>query len=134
MSEFKRRRFARIIFHRHGELEFPDSKYTDCQIKDLSLTGMYVFGSFQQQVGEHCLVKLYQKGQASELALLADAKVVRTGDKGLAIDFTSMSFDSYMFLQVTLLYEADEPLYIGLELPDDCPFQITDQESTSSSV
>jgi hypothetical protein len=39
-----------------------------------------------------------------------------------------MSFDSYMFLQVTLLYEAEEPLSIGFELPDNCPFEISDRD------
>ena len=101
MSEQKRR-FARIIFQRHVSLDFLYDKYEDCQIKDLSLTGMFLLGSYHQQVGEHCVVKLFQKGEASDLALKADAKVVRLTEEGVAVDFISMTFDSYMFLQVTL--------------------------------
>ena len=56
------------------------------------------------------------------------AKVVRVTDEGLAIEFTKMTFDSYMYLEVVLLYEAQQPLFIGLELPDDSPFQIIDEK------
>jgi len=130
MSEQKIRMFKRISFDRKVRLDFVSESYDYCQVKDLSLTGMFVLGTFQQKVGEHCLVKLLQKGVDSELKLLALANVVWTNDEGVGIEFTSMSFDSYLFLQVTLLYEADEPIAIGLELPEECPFEISEEELT----
>ncbi len=48
--------------------------------------------------------------------------------KGMAIKFATMSNDSYMFLQATLLYGAEEPFAMGLELPDKCPFEISEQK------
>jgi hypothetical protein len=36
----------------------------------------------------------------------------------------AMSLDSYMFLQVLLLYNAGEPFAIGPEFPEDYPFAI----------
>lgn len=36
-----------------------------------------------------------------------------------------MPLDSYMLLQTILRYEAVDPLEIGLQIPDDCPFEIT---------
>ncbi len=126
----KKRKFDRINFHRHVELDFQAKNYLDCEIENLSLTGMFVLGRFDQHVDEHCLVKLSQKGVSSHIKLLALTHVVRKNDEGMALEFTSMSFDSYMFLQVTLLYEADEPLAIGLELPEECPFVIDNKEIT----
>ena len=124
----KKRKFSRIHFDRHVKLDFSVGSFDDCRIKDLSLTGMFAIGIFKQNVGENCIVNLFQKGISSNLNLQASAKVARRNDEGIAIEFTSMSFDSYMFLQVTLLYEAEEPLSLGLELPDNCPFEISDRD------
>ena len=129
INESNKRKFSRIHFDRHVKLDFFVDSFDDCRIKDLSLTGMFVIGVFQQNIGEDCLVNFVQKGASSYLSLLASAKVVRRDEEGIAIEFTSMSFDSYMFLQVSLLYEAEDPLLIGLELPEECPFEITDQTS-----
>ena len=85
---------------------------------------MFVFGFFEQKVGDTCIVNLCQTGASTKLAMHATATVVWTNDYGLAIQFKSMAFDSYMFLQTTLLYEAKDPMFIGLELPADCPFEI----------
>jgi len=120
------RQFTRINFTRKVRLEFNSTDYDFCQIKDLSLTGMFVFGSFEQKVGDTCIVNLCQTGPSTKLALHATATVVWTNDYGLAIQFKSMAYDSYMFLQTTLLYEAEDPIFIGLELPTDCPFEIID--------
>lgn len=128
MSEQKKRVFKRISFDRYVRLDFLSESFDNCQIKNLSLTGMFVIGAFQDKIGEYCLVKLFQKGMSSNVKLLASANVVRTNDEGIAIEFNSMSFDSYMFLQVTLLYEAEEPMVIALELPEECPFEISDKK------
>ena len=55
--------------------------------------------------------------------------MVWTNDEGIAIEFTSMTFDSYMFLQVALLSEVEDPLPLVIELPEECPFEIIDQEA-----
>ena len=120
------RKFSRISFDHQVSLEFINSRHDNCQIKDISLTGLFVNGFFQQQVGENCIINLVQKGVSITLSLAALAKVVRKSYDGIAIKSTAMSFDSYMYLQTSLLYEADEPIVIGLELPNDCPFKIID--------
>lgn len=126
IADSKKRKFTRIHFDRQMDLDFSGNIFNNCQIKDLSLTGMFVLKSFEQDIGKHCLVNIAQLGTSSILYLQALAKVVRKCDEGIAIEFVSMQFDSYMFLQVTLLYEAEEPLAVGLELPENCPFEITE--------
>lgn len=122
------RKFTRIHSDRHVNLEFVRVCYDSCQITNLSLTGMFAKGPFQDQVGKYCLINLVQPGAPSDSCLQASAKVVRKDDNGLAVEFTSMPYDSYMFLQAILLSEADIDCAALSELPDDnCPFEITDQ-------
>ena len=126
MNTASNRRYTRIQFDRKVNLIFQGYDYGAAQIKDLSLSGMYVYGYYNQLEGDECTVILTQTGISSVLALDATAKVAWTEDEGIAIQFTAMTFDSYMFLQTSLLYEAENPLIIGMELPDNCPFTIID--------
>lgn len=128
MSVVKKRQFSRIRFDREVLLKFYEREYAPCRLKDLSLTGMYVFGSFNQQGGDICQAHLFQKGVSTLLEINASAKVIWLNDEGLAIQFTSMAYDSYMYLQTTLLYEAGNPLLLGLELPESCPFELIDTD------
>lgn len=127
MLNQRKRKYSRIPFDRTVNLDFFTDWYNDCQIENLSLTGMFVSGSFRQHVGEHVLINLVNKGRSFELCIQASGKIVRTADKGIALEFTSMTFESYMYLQMTLLYEAEQPLVIGLELPENCPFEISEK-------
>ena len=127
MSGQKKRKFDRIRFDRHVKLDFDSKGYDNCRIKNISLTGMFVSGAFQQKVDEHCLVTFFQKGTSSDLRFTAVSNVVWISDKGVALNFTTMSNDSYMFLRLTLINEAKEPSLMLLELPEECPFEIDEQ-------
>ncbi|MHB1350273.1 MAG: PilZ domain-containing protein [Desulfobulbaceae bacterium] len=124
MSEVQKRRFTRINYSREVVLNFQGRSYCPCRIKDLSLSGMYVFSRFAESKGTYCQVFLRQVGPGSDLTIKAAARVVREDKDGMAIEFTSMAFDSYMSLQVILLYEAEDPFFIGLEYPENCPFEL----------
>lgn len=126
------RKFTRINFDRIVNLEFVSQVYENCQIKDLSLSGMFTFGDFQQETGKYCIVNLVQSGISTELNLQALAKVARTTDEGFALEFTSMPFDSYMFLQVTLLSDTGNPILVKKMLAEPCPFEVTDNPPTIS--
>jgi len=125
MNIYTKRQFIRVEISQQAILEFADKKYNPCRLKDLSLTGMVLFGKFQQQAGDECIVRFSQKSTSSCFYFKACARVVRTTEDGLAIEFVSMPLDSYMLLQTTLLYTAVDPLEIGLQLPENCPFEIT---------
>jgi PilZ domain len=132
--EQKNRKFTRIHFDRQVRLIFTSDSYDCCRIKDLSMSGMFVYGAFQEQIGEQCHINLIQRGSSTTLTFQASGKVARKNDKGVAIEFVTMSFDSYMFLQTTLIYEVEDPLSIGHEFPENSPFQITDQFPTELIV
>lgn len=122
-----RRKFSRIRFDRHVNLEFISDRYDHCPMKDLSLTGMFVKGNLQKQLGNYCLFTLDKTETSNNLKFQALAKVVRKDDEGVAIEFTSMPHDSYMFLQLTLLNESEDPSGAEQLLPDSCPYGVTDQ-------
>ena len=120
------RKFTRINFDRQVNLDFISNSYDHCRIKNLSVTGMFVKGDFSRQEGKCCRVNLIQKGVSTDLSLQAQAKVVRKDDEGIAIEFTSMPFDSYMFLNILLLDESDGSQIYTKILSETCPFEVTD--------
>lgn len=129
MKVYTERKFIRVEIIQQARLDFENISYDPCRIKDLSLTGMFICGDFQQQVDDECIIRYCQTCTSSYFYFKARARVVRTTAEGLAIEFVSMPLDSYMLLQTTLLYEAVDPLEIGLQLPEDCPFEITIEAS-----
>jgi hypothetical protein len=127
MDQESRRNYFRINFDRHVDMEFAKHRYDGCQIRDLSLNGMFVAGNFKQQESDPCLVNLVQKSKTTELRLQALAKVVRQEDLGLAVEFTSMTFDSYMYLQTLLLNHNENLLVMAKMLAENCPFHVTEE-------
>lgn len=128
-EEHTKRRFIRIKFNGPASLEFAIRRYDIFQVENISLVGAFVRGSFQQKIGDHCVVKLFPKRMQSYLKFLSAAKVVWKNDEGIGLEFTAMSHESYMFLQATLLYEAEDPLSIGAEFPEESPFEIKNREA-----
>ena len=126
MNQGQKRMFTRIQFSRHVSIHFQKSSYGPCSIRDLSLSGMFVSGKFKEKVGAICHLIFMQTGASSEMTLRASAKVVRADKNGIALEFTAMAHDSYMFLQTSLLYQADDPLPMGLEFPEETPYKLTE--------
>ncbi len=126
------RKFTRIRLNRHVNIEFVSDSYDYCRVKNLSLAGMFAVGDFHQQVGRSCNISLVPKNTDTVLNLEALAKVVRKNDEGIAVKFTSMPLDSYIYLQTTLISEAEGPLVNEQILAEDCPFEVTDDFSISS--
>ena len=132
MNQVYKRMFTRIEFSRKVSIHFQKNSYGPCSIRNLSLGGMFVVGDFEEDVGAICHLVFMQTGASSELTIRASAKVIRAGSDGIALEFTSMSNDSYMFLQTSLLYQADDPLPISLEFPDETPYKLTEIVKISS--
>ena len=118
-----KRKFSRVDMIQRARLDFEHRMYDPCHIKNLSLSGMFIFGRCILKKGDECTISFNRTCSATHIYFKAKAKVVRTTGEGIAIEFISMSFDSYMSLQTTLLWEADDPLAICLEIPEECPQQ-----------
>jgi hypothetical protein len=117
----QRRKFSRINLDIGARLNFTTGDY-ECIIKDASLGGMLVAGPFMLVLDKYCPVNIELRSRTVNLNFAASARVVRADENGMAIEFTSMGFDSYVSLQTLLLYNAEDPLAVGVEFPDDPPF------------
>lgn len=130
MSAQEKRRYVRIHFERQVQLDFFTEVYVKCPVKNISLGGMFVTGQFPSKVDDQCYVNLAQTGKKTYLALEALATVVRREDEGIALQFTSMSFESLLSLEIILLYQARETASdTEMKLPKDLPFEICEETS-----
>lgn len=121
-----RRKFHRIEFDGKVRLDFRGASYDECQGINLSLTSIFIKGVFEQQPYEDCFIKFFREETIGEKGLKAFARVVRKDEEGIALEFVSMTFDTYAFLITNLIHGAEEPLVIREEMPSRCPFNITD--------
>lgn len=128
MCEQEKRRHARIHFERKVQLDFFTEIYGKCQVKNISLGGMFICGEFPHKLNDQCNVHLAQKGNRSYFLLTALARVVRQETEGIAIEFISMSFESLLSLEMILLYQSSN---VETKLPDDLPFEICDETTCS---
>ena len=132
MQGQEKRRYVRIPIKRHVQLFFPSEEYDDCQVRNVSLGGMFIEGNFPQETDDECMVSLTQKARSTYIIFQAQAKVVRCDGQGLALEFTSMSFKSLLSLEMILLYEPrDDSEENEIVLPEDLPFSVTDEEESS---
>ena len=130
MSVQEKRHHERIHFERRVQIDFFTEVYDQCQVKNISLSGMFVTGKFTHNVEDMCYVNLVQKGRNVYLKLEALAKVVRQEDEGIALHFTSMSFESLLSLEMILLYQLREKTAdTEMKLPKDLPFEINEETS-----
>ena len=106
----QKRKYSRVKLNQVARLNFSTGNY-ECIIKDASLSGMLVAGSFALVLDKFCPVYIEVSDRTSKLSFGASARVVRADENGLAIEFTSMTYDSYASLQTLLLYNAVRPFW-----------------------
>ncbi len=128
MTNKKTRKYTRVDFQRDVHLDFDGKRYTHNTVNDLSLGGMYVKGTFDQQKGDTCTVELSKPDDNLGIELRACCTVVRVTDEGIALAFISMGHDSFLFLQTTLLYQADDPMLLGTEFVKEIAFELESDE------
>ena len=115
------RKHHRVIFTRTVNIVFGEEQYNRMRAKNLSLGGLFVEGSLDVKIGDACHLVLSETGRRSTLLLHIDGKVRRVEQDGIAVEFTKMEDDSYMFLQTMVLYSSDDPLGIVAEFLEDFP-------------
>ena len=124
MNSKSARQYTRVDFQRDVHLDFDGKKYIHNTVKNLSLGGLYVEGKFEQQKGDICTVELSNPDNDFGVELRAHCAVVRVNDDGMALEFTSMGHESFLFLQTTLLYEAEDPMQLGTEFIKAVSFEL----------
>ncbi|WP_417909629.1 PilZ domain-containing protein [Candidatus Electronema sp. PJ] len=122
------RRFTRINFEQDVKLDFGSTKYEKSTC-NLSMGGLCVKGHFAQFVGDDCKIEMRQAGSVGPVVdFQAKGKVVWINGQNMAIEFTEMEYDSFLFLQTALLYQAEDPLLVSSEFGRDVNFQVLEDE------
>lgn len=130
MSAQEKRCHFRIHFKRQVQLDFSSEVYDNCQIKNISLGGMFITGKLPHKVNDQCYVTISQQSKTSSLTFKAQTKIVRKDDEGIALQFVSMSFEDMVSLELILLFEPREKSSdVEQALPTDLPFKICEEES-----
>ena len=118
------RKYHRINFDEKVNLDFMGDRYDRCQIKNLSLNGMFVTGIFQQQQ-KSCHIHLISKVNDKDFEIFVEGKVAWANARGVALNFTSMKHSNYNILKNILIYKAEKPSILLKEFPILCPFETT---------
>lgn len=112
------RRFTRVNFKQAVQLDFGERRYEQQIISNISLGGMYVKGRFEQRPGDICSVTLRPAWAGMPTEFRAKGAVVWVTDEGMAVEFASMGYDSFLYLQTALIYESDNPAALSEEFSD----------------
>ena len=120
-----RRKFHRINFNGKANIEIGDESYDCCQIKNLSLTGLYIAGKFEYEQAGNCLVRFIRDGDPEKVFMQVSGKIVWGNDEGAGLQFTSMKSDHYQSLVTVLINNAELPAIILSQIPQQCPFEIS---------
>lgn len=122
------RRFTRINFEQDVLLDFGVKKYEQ-SVCNLSLGGICVKGQFEQHEGDACKIELRQIGAVGPAVdFQAKGKVVWVHGENMAVEFTEMEYDSFLFLQTALIYQAEDPLLVSSEFSRDVTFQVVEDD------
>ncbi len=132
-SESERRRDARVTFRATARLKFDGGRvFDDCQIMDISISGVFVEGVTGVEPWDKCAVEFRLIGRSSSLMLALKGQVVRVQADGVALQFDGVDEDSFCHLQNIVYYNyrqegklgeagagqavesGDESLYLGL--------------------
>ncbi|XCN74939.1 MAG: hypothetical protein Q3M24_09425 [Candidatus Electrothrix aestuarii] len=116
-----RRRFTRIDILLDVHLDFGTRKYRHFA-NNLSLSGLYVKGFYEQKAGDACIIELKQANYGQIGTIRALASAVRVDETGMALKFISMKIDSFLLLQTTFSSFAEDPALLGGESLEDISF------------
>ena len=103
MTEDKRR-FTRIPFKVHAELEVEGRVFTTEEISNLSVGGCLLEIRDDIDVGTECKITIYIDGKRKGLRINASGEITRNDVDTVAIQFSKMSPDSNYYLTNIVKY------------------------------
>jgi len=97
------------------EITTPDGHRITGTARDLSVKGLAVDTDQRIDAGTPCHVTLFLDGGLDSVELQAEAMVVRSDDRGLALEFGDVQLDSLDHLRKLVLYNSGDPTAIERE-------------------
>lgn len=127
MHSNENRRHARVALSHPVNLSFDEAKPRQHLAKDISLSGMYLVGGTQFYKSSNCLVTISNLPLAQKELIVIKAVLTRFDNLGFGIQFTKMDYQDYGILQTYLLYGCQDPLVMGEEFMQKCPYKVIEQ-------
>jgi hypothetical protein len=116
-----RRQSTRVDILLDIHLDFGVRRYRHFA-NNLSLSGLYVKGFYEQKAGDVCIIDLKQAKSLQAEAIRAVCSAVRVDETGMALKFISMKIDSFLLLQTVVTSFADDPELLREESLKDISF------------
>jgi len=126
MVTSNRRGHLRIPLERMVGVSFAGARATLHRARDLSLTGIFLFGDDSPANSTPCALTIRACWAKRQVLLRLAGRVVRRDRSGLVVVFTMMSPTTYELLQTLLLYQSFDPAAMGEEFAHPCPFIVED--------
>ena len=113
-----RRQFTRVDILLDVCLDFGVRRYRHFA-NNLSLSGLYVKGFYEQKAGDACIIDLKLASYGQGAIVRAVCSAVRVNETGMALKFISMKIDSFSILQTVITsFTEDSELLAGESLED----------------
>ncbi|MCW5203443.1 MAG: PilZ domain-containing protein [Candidatus Electrothrix communis] len=120
-----RRQFTRVDILLDVCLDFGVRRYRHFA-NNLSLSGLYVKGFYEQKAGDVCIIEIKQADCGQDSVIRAVCSAVRVDETGMALRFISMKIDSFLLLQTVFSSFAEDPKLLGGESLEDISFTLED--------
>lgn len=89
---------SRVVFHVNASLDY-ESNTVNGDVENLSTNGMFMNTEESISVDTPVEVSIYLSGTTSELTLKINGVVARKEEKGVAVIFKEIEFDSFIHLK-----------------------------------
>ncbi len=96
---------SRVVFHVNASIEY-NSHTVNGDVENLSTNGMFMNTTENIPLDTEVEVSIYLSGTTSELSLKINGVVVRKDEKGIAVNFKEIEFDSFLHLRNIIEFNA----------------------------
>jgi hypothetical protein len=112
------REFTRVPVHIWGTFKDGKRELLTAEITTLSLRGCYASTFEALPEGEVHRLMLFTEDDAHALHITVQARIVRSTEDGMGIEFTEMPLESYDHLRKMVLMNAADPDKVEKEFRD----------------
>lgn len=109
-----KRKMSRVDFKVDATLFINDLKKS-CEVRDLSLAGIYLTTNADLEIGKKADIKLNISSDRTSGQIELSGEVVRKDTYGIAFEFLELPLDSYLFLRNIIVYNYGDAKEVDKE-------------------
>jgi hypothetical protein len=104
-----RREFTRVPVHIWGTFKDGERELLTAEVTTLSLRGCYASTFEALPMGTASALTLFTEDDETALHITVAARVVRSDEDGMGVEFTEMPLESYDHLRMLVLLNSSDP-------------------------